>query len=559
MYSKIDFKVWEDVEPLYKELYSRGINSLDQLEKWIVDRSKLYSHIDEAYARSYINMTRFTDNKNYKKAFTYFTNKILPNYRKYNHTLDRKLYNCRFKDNLPISKYRILLRNIANQMEIFREKNIPLESEEINLSSNYGKTIGNILIEFEGKEYTLQQIRKVLKSPIRERRKKAWESMKSELYKHNRYLENLFDNLKVIRVSKALNAGFKNYRDYMFKVNNRFDYTPDDCFEFHNAVKNIIVPITEKLFDERKKKLDIDTIKPWDKIAEAKEEPKLKPFTSGNELLNGVIKIYNMLNPDFAKFLKIMKKHDMFDLESRKGKAPGGYNYSLQKTGMPFIFMNAVGLHKDLITLLHEGGHATHTFLMRDIPIIEYRNTPSEVAEFASMSMELLTMDFWNIFYKDSDALIKAKKDHIANIIDFFPWCISVDKFQHWVYTNPTHSVRERDNEWIKITKDFSEKYIDWSGFENYLKKSWHFQLHIFEAPFYYIEYGMAQLGALQIWRNYKNNPEKAIKCYTKALKLGNSKPISEIYNTAGVEFRFDEPFIKEIMDFTVSEYNKLG
>jgi oligoendopeptidase F len=402
-------------------------------------------------------------------------------------------------------------------MEIFREKNIPLESDEINLSSDYGKTIGNILIKFEGKEYTLQQIRKVLKSPIRERRKKAWESMRSELYKHNRYLENLFDNLKGIRVNKSLNASFKNYRDYMFKINNRFDYTPDDCFEFHNAVKNIIVPITKKLFDERKKKLDIDTIKPWDRIAEAKKEPKLKPFTTGNELLNGVIKIYNMLNPDFARFLKIMKKHDMFDLESRKGKSPGGYNYSLQKTGMPFIFMNAVGLHKDLITLLHEGGHATHTFLMKDIPIIEYRNTPSEVAEFASMSMELLTMDFWNIFYKDSDALIKAKKDHIANIIDFFPWCISVDKF------------------------------------------SWHLQLHIFEVPFYYIEYGMAQLGALQIWRNYKKNPEKAIKLYTNALKLGNSKPISEIYNTAGVEFRFDEPFIKEIMDFTVSEYNKLN
>ncbi len=559
MYDRLNINKWEDVKPYYVELYNRGINSTEELEKWIVDRSKLYALLEETYARAYINLQRYTDNKEYEKTFKNFTKNIYPEYKKYNFILDKKLYECRFKNKLPKEKYSVFLRNLANQIEIFREKNIPLETKEINLATEYGKIIGSVQINLDGHKYTLQEIKVLLTDKDRGRRKRAWLAMNEAVSKHYQYLDNLYDKLREIRATMAKNAGFDNYRDYMFKLKNRFDYTPEDCYKFHESVKNRVVPKIKPLIEKKKKVLEIKSMLPWDKTAEGRNEPELKPFKTGDELLNGVIKIYGKLDNEFAENLINMKKHKMFDLESRKGKAPGGFNYPLQQTGMPFIFMNAVGLHRDVITLLHEGGHAAHTFRMRHIPIIEYRHTPSEVAEFASMSMELLTMDYWGEFYPDETQLNKAKSDHLYRIINFFPWCMSVDKFQHWVYLNPSHNITERDEEWMRIAKDFSEYYVDWTGYENHLAKLWQLQLHIFEVPFYYIEYGMAQLGALQIWRNYKKDPKNTIERYKYALSLGNSKPIGEIYKAAGVEFRFDEHLIEEIVDFVLGEYNKIN
>lgn len=558
MYDNIEVKSWSDVEPYYKELYSRGINSVEELEQWIIDRSKLYALLDEAYARAYINLQRYTDNKDYEKTFKNFTKNIFPEYKKYNFVLDKKLYECKFRKKLNEDKYGIFLRNLVNQMELFREKNIPLETEEVNLSSKYGKLIGSTQVEFDGKKYTLQKINVILTNKDRKKRKNAWLSKSKSVSKHAKELDNLFDRLRKIRSEEAKNAGFDNYRDYMFRLKDRFDYTPEDCYKFHESVKNVVVPKIKNLIDDRKKALNTDEIRPWDKTAEGPDEPELRPFKNGEELLEGVINIYDKLDHEFADYIRIMKKHDMFDLDSRKGKAPGGFNYPLQKTGMPFIFMNAVGLHRDVITLLHEGGHATHTFRMKHIPIIEYRHTPSEVAELASMSMELLTMDYWDEFYKDEKQLKKTKSDHLYRIINFFPWCMSVDKFQHWIYLNPSHTPEERNEEWKRIAKDFSEYYVNWSGYEKYLPNLWYLQLHIFEVPFYYIEYGMAQLGALQIWRNYMNDPKNTIERYKYALSLGNSKPIKEIYDAAGIKFRFDEALINEITDFAIQEYRKI-
>ncbi|RKX65850.1 M3 family oligoendopeptidase [candidate division TA06 bacterium] len=558
MYDKYNINSWNDVEPYYKELYSRSINSLESLEKWIEDRSKLYALMEETYARAYINLQRYTDNKDYEKTFINFTKNILPEYKKYNFALDKKLYKCKFRKKLPANKYGVFLRNLVNQMELFREKNIPLETEEVNLSSKYGKLIGSTQVEFEGKKYTLQKINLFLTDKRREKRKNAWLAKNKAISKHSNELDNLFDNLKEIRTKEAKNAGFNNYRDYMFRAKNRFDYTPEDCYKFHESVKNVVIPKIKILLEDKNKALGIDKMRPWDKIAEGQDEPELRPFKNGNELLEGVIRIYDKLDPEFANYMKTMKEHDMFDLDSRKGKAPGGFNYPLQKTGMPFIFMNAIGLHRDVVTLLHEGGHATHTFRMKHIPIIEYRHTPSEVAELASMTMELLTMDYWDEFYKDEEQLKKAKSDHLYKIINFFPWCMSVDKFQHWIYLNPSHTPKERNEEWNRIAKDFSEYYVDWAGYEEFLPNLWYLQLHIFEVPFYYIEYGMAQLGALQMWRNYKKNPKNTIERYKYALSLGNSKPIKEIYNAAGIKFGFDESLINEITDFAIEEYRNI-
>jgi oligoendopeptidase F len=356
-----------------------------------------------------------------------------------------------------------------------------------------------------------------------------------------------------------LNAGFENFRDYMFAALGRFDYTPQDCFDFHGSISAEVVPLSSRILNERKRLLQLDPLRPWDLEVDLSGKPAPVPSTSGDNLMEKTIKCFQEIHPFLGGCMELLKTMKRVDLDSRKGKAPGGFNYPLYESGVPFIFMNSSNTVRDMVTIVHEGGHAVHSILTKDLEYTDYRNTPSEVAELASMGMELISMEHWDAFFDDPDALRRAKKQHVEKLIESLPWIAAIDKFQHWIYTNPQHTAEQRRKIWSEINTEFSGGVTDWSGFENAFENSWQKQLHLYQVPFYYIEYGMAQLGALALWRNYKNDPDATLSAYIEALKLGYTSTIGTIYKTAGIRFDFSREWIRELSRFAEAELRKLG
>jgi oligoendopeptidase F len=352
----------------------------------------------------------------------------------------------------------------------------------------------------------------------------------------------------------AKNAHFDNYRDYTFKAMGRFDYTPEDCFQFHDSIEKALVPLLNELAKDRKKALGVDKLRPWDSKVDVSGKPALKAFGSVDELVDKSIEAFSRLDPFLGDCLAHMKKIKHLDLDSRKGKTPGGYNYPLMETGVPFVFMNATSTVRDLVTLMHEGGHAVHSILTKDLDLLNFKYLTPEIAELASMSMELMSMDHWDLFFENEDDLKRAKSNHLEDILGVLPWIAIIDKFQHWIYENPNHSEQERSAEWLSIFNRFSDNITDWSGLEKFKETLWQKQIHLFDYPFYYIEYAIAQLGAIAIWKNFKENPNKALGQYTDALKLGYTKSIGEMYETAGVKFDFSEGYMNELIGFVRSE-----
>jgi oligoendopeptidase F len=413
-------------------------------------------------------------------------------------------------------------------------------------------------VDIDGKELTLQQASVLLMSTDRKLREDVYHKVTKRRLEDHKVLDELFSKLIGLRHQVALNAGFRNFRDYMFKSLGRFDYTPQDCFNFHEAIQHEVVPILDEFSKERKSALKVDALRPWDKAVDPEGRDALKPFTNGDELAEKTIEVFRKLDPFLGQCLAIMKEMGHLDLESRKGKAPGGYNYPLSEIGVPFIFMNATSTLRDLVTIMHEGGHAVHNFLTRDLELNDFKSTPSEVAELASMSMELISMDHWNVFFTDESELKRAKREHLEDLIETLPWVATIDRYQHWLYENPTHSLDERRQMWNTIFDQFADTVTDWSGLEKAKDYLWQKQLHLYEVPFYYIEYGMAQLGAIAVWRNYREDPAKGLQGYQNALKLGYMKSIPEIYKAANIRFDFSRGYIKELMDFVRTELDKI-
>ena len=404
----------------------------------------------------------------------------------------------------------------------------------------------------------MQKASSLLKETDEGLRKMIFEKMSSRRSEDIEKLDGLFNELIEKRHQLALNAGFSDFRDYKFQSLGRFDYTKEDCFNFHTAIKNQIVPIVKEIQLEKLKKLGKDKFKPWDAEVDPEGKQPLKPFSTGEELLSGTINMFNQIDPYFANCLKTMDEMGYLDLDSKEGKAPGGYNYPLYEIGVPFIFMNSVGAQRDIVTMVHEGGHAVHSFLSRDLELTGFKNLPSEVAELASMSMEMLTMNLWSQFYNNEDDFKRAKKEQLESILKILPWIAQIDEFQHWVYENPTHSSKDRHEKWVQISKEYGTGLTDWSGYESVQATAWQRQMHLFEVPFYYIEYGIAQLGALGVWKNSMTNFPKAIEDYKNALQLGYTKTIPEIYATAGIKFDFTESYLAELADFVRKEFSNI-
>jgi oligoendopeptidase F len=404
----------------------------------------------------------------------------------------------------------------------------------------------------------LQQASKFLHEHDRNLREEVWHKIQERRKQDKDALNDLYSELIEKRDKVAKNAGFENYRDYKFVEMGRFDYSKEDCFQFHEAVKLHVLPLVEKINQNKKEKLRLDVLRPWDTEAEPENIEPLHPFNTGKELLDKSEKCFEELNPFFADCLKKMNELGHLDLESRKGKAPGGYNCPLAESGAPFIFMNAAGQMDDVTTMVHEGGHAVHSFLAHPLELSAFKEYPMEIAEVASMSMELFSMDKWNTFFDNAEDLKRAKEHQLERVITIFPWIATIDKFQHWIYEHPQHSVEERTETWTNILNEFSTNTVDYSRLEEYRKISWQRQLHLFEVPFYYIEYGIAQLGAIGLWMQYKKNPQQALNNYIKALRLGGTKTLPELYTAAGLEFDLSPEHIKSLMEFVQQEVDKL-
>lgn len=551
-------KTWADIEFYFKDLAERNIASLAELEKWMQDRSELEAFVSEDLGWRYIKMTCTTDDASLLESYQYFITEIEPQIAPFSNQLNKKLISSPFLAQLNADKYRIYIRAVKKSLELFREENIALFSQIQNEQQKYAAITGAMTIEWEGKEITLQQASLLLKDVNRVIRQKAYQLIVARRAKDVDALNDLFNELLKLRHQVALNAGYSNFRDYMFDAMGRFDYTPQDCFNFHQSIKNTILPIEESIDLKRKQDLNLAELKPWDMDVDTSGMPALKPYSDASDLIKKTVACFNQLNPYFGECIEVMQQIGYLDLDSRKGKAPGGYNYPLYEMGVPFIFMNSVGTHRDMVTMLHEGGHAIHNFLTHQLELTDFKSTPSEVAELASMSMELISMEHWDLFFTDAAELKRAKQEQLEQVLSTLVWVATIDKFQHWIYEHPSQSTTERTQAWIEIVNEFGSKIIDWTGLEQVRASMWLKQLHIFEVPFYYIEYGMAQLGAIAIWRNYKLNPRQAVNDYTAALKLGYTKSIGEIYATAGIRFDFSETYVRDLAVFVKQELDNL-
>ncbi len=549
---------WESLKPFYQELLDREISSVDQLRSWFKDRSELESVVSEDLAWRYINMTCDTTNTDYQQSYQFFVTEIQPRIAPFANKLNEKAVTEPYWDQITEEGYDIMHRNLKKELEIFREENIPLFTKIQTKSKEYGAISGAMTVEIEGQEYTLQQAAVRLQLPDREKRKTAYTTIQSRRLQDSDKLDDLFNQLISLRHQVAVNADFANFRDYMFDAMGRFDYTPQDCFNFHQSVAQEVVPFLNIMSEERKSLLDVANLRPWDKAVDPLSREPLKPFTDSEDLTDKTIECFRRLDPYLGECLTIMKEMGHLDLESRKGKAPGGYNYPLAEIGVPFIFMNATSTLRDMITILHEGGHAVHSFVTRNLELGNFKNTPSEVAELASMSMELISMDHWDVYFENPEDLKRAKKEHLEQILETLPWVAIIDKFQHWIYENPGHTVAQRIEQWNGIFDTFSDDITDWSELQPMKDYLWQKQLHLYEVPFYYIEYGMAQLGAVAIWKNFKQDPQKGLQGYLDALKLGYMRSIPEVYAAANIKFDFSRDYIRDLMNFVDQELEKL-
>jgi oligoendopeptidase F len=549
---------WKSLEPYFKDLEERKINSVADLEQWLKDASEIEAVLSEDACWRQIKMTCDTENKDLENSFNYFMMEIQPKMQPYADRLNRKLIDSPFTNQLNQKKYFTYLRNVKKNIQLFREANIPLQAELNVMQQHFGVISGKMTVQVNGQEYTLQQAAKFLEDPDRNLREEVYRKISERRLQDKKELNELFTNLLKKRHQVAINTGYDNYRDYRFIELSRFDYTKKDCFQFHEAVKLHVMPLVSQIYETKKKKLGLDTLRPWDIEAEPVGIQPLRPFKTGDELTEKTIKCFDEMRSFFGDCIRKMKEMGHLDLESRKGKAPGGYNCPLAESGAPFIFMNAAGQLDDVTTMVHEGGHAVHSFLAHELELNGFKEYPMEIAEVASMAMELFSMNHWEIFFDSKEELTRAKEQQLERVITIFPWIATIDKFQHWIYENPNHTEEERANQWLAILKEFSSSVIDFSGLEEYRRYGWQRQLHLYEVPFYYIEYGIAQLGAIGMWKQYKENPEVAINNYINALQLGGTRTLPELFKTAGLQFNFSPDYISQLMLFVKKELDSL-
>lgn len=547
--AEADFGKWETAEPYFKELVDRPIASLAELEKWLIDASELEACFDEEGTQRYTAMTCQTDDPERQQRYLDFIENVQPHAEPWRDKLRRKFVAHAEKLPLPRKRYEVLERSLRNAIELYREENIPLLVEDQKLKTDYQKITGAMTCTYDGREQTLQQMARYLEEPDRKVREEAWRLGADRFLQDAAALDELFAKMVALRHKIAKNAGCQDFREYAFRAMERFDYTPADCLAFHDAIEKVSVPAVKQLAEERKRKLGLTSLRPWDMAVDPENRPPLRPFQTDEELAAGCSRIFRQVEPELGRVFDTLRTRDVLDLGSRKGKAPGGYQATFAERRLPFIFMNAVGTETDVRTLLHEGGHAFHTWACRNEPFLAYRAAPLEFAEVASMGMECLALPHTREFF--GDEADRATKRFFEKIVAFFPFMASIDGYQHYVYTHVDAGLEGWKDHWQSLTRRFAPE-VDLSGLERHDRQSWQKKLHIFEVPFYYVEYGIAQLGALQVWKNSLADYVQAVALYRCGLALGGARPLPELFSAAGCKFDFSEdtlrPLIQAVM-----------
>lgn len=546
---------WEDLKKFFTNLLERDISSLALLKQWVKDWSETEAVLGEESSRLYINMTCDTENKEHEAAFQNFVENIEPKLSPISDKLNKKLLASPTHKELD-EYYKCWVRDIQTGIELFKDENIEIDTQIALETQKYQKTTGSMSVEHEGQTLTLQQMNAKLESPDRETREGAWRKVAQRRLEDKDKLNEHFEKLFNLRLKVSENCGFDSYLPYIFKAKGRYDYTPKHCEDFQKAIEEVVVPKVKAIRLKRQKALGLSSLRPWDTACDPLGREALKPFSTSAELCEGVSQIFKEIDPKLSFWFDQMVSENLLDLDSRLGKAPGGYQIGLEENRVPFIFMNAVGTMGDVFTLLHEAGHSFHQFLMQDHEITSYRDINAEIAEVASMSMEMIGMTYLEKII-DKEGADRARNDQLEDSLLLLPWVAQVDAFQHWMYSNPKHTLAERTAKWIELDNRFAGAGIDWSGLEEERESAWHRQLHIFEVPFYYVEYGIAQLGALQVWKNWKDNAQKGLDLYKNGLALGASRPLPELFEKTGVAFDFSTEKITPLIDEVWSEIQK--
>jgi len=574
----LDASRFENVEGYLDALLERPISSVMDLEAWLLDRGELEAACSEAKANLYISMTCDTGNAKVQEAYAKYIHEVEPRLTPACFRLDTRFVELVSKFPLPGTGYAVLDRAVRTDVALFRDENVPLETELASLGQDYDRTIGAMTVEFDGEERTLPHMARYQEGTDRAVRERAWRTVAERRVHEIDTINGIFDRMVGLRHRIARNAGFENYVGFAFKAKHRFDYGVAECETFHDAVEKAVVPLARGLEAQRAAKLGVSPLRPWDLSVDVKGRQPLRPFEGGVDLMRKSIATMHRLDPRLAEMLAQLgdgsqsggsSNGSCLDLDSRKGKAPGGYQYMRDRTRRPFIFMNSAGLHHDVETMVHEAGHAFHSILCRDQPLLAYRHSPIEFAEVASMSMELLTMNHWGrneqnrndgrpVFYENPDDFARAKRDQVKRSVLLLPWIATIDAFQHWIYTHPTHTRSEREAAWLKLDARFGSS-VSWLGLERFKPNIWQRQPHLFGHPFYYIEYGIAQLGALQLWLiSVEKGEREAVERYVAALQLGGSKPLPELFAAAGLEFNFGADMVHRIVARVQAELERL-
>jgi oligoendopeptidase F len=539
---------WEQIQPFYEQLQNRPLTTENVVE-WLDDRALLAQMIEETYSRLYVATTVDTTDAEAKARFNQFIETVMPASRIADQALKEKL----LESGLEPERYDIFLRNMRTEAELFRENNVPLFTEEDKLRSEYDQIIGAQTVQWEGQERTVSQMRPHQLDTDRSVRERAWRLVAERQLADRDKLNDLWKRFLTLRRRITENADLPDYRAYMWRAHNRFDYTPDDCASFHNAIEEVVVPAAMRIYEKRRARLGVETLRPWDTDVDPLGRAPLHPFDGVKELDETTAAIFRRVDPQLGDYYEIMRRDGLLDLDNRKGKAPGGYCTSFDYSERPFIFMNAVGLHEDVQTLLHEGGHSFHAFEVTKLPRYLQGEPPTEFAEVASMSMELLGAPYLaranGGFYSAEDAA-RARVEHLEGVILFWPYMAVVDAFQHWVYTHADDAMNpaQCDATWAELWDRFIPG-IDYGGLEDVKATGWHRKLHIFQIPFYYVEYGLAQLGAVQVWANSLNDQSQAIAEYRKALALGGSISLPGLFAAAGAKFAMDADTLRQAVE----------
>lgn len=546
-----------EVSKLYRHLLQREIPvDSAKLRQWILDWSELESVLGEVSCRRYVAMTCNTADEKAAKAYTDFVENIQPIMNEYDDKLNKKLVAHPAKDALQ-DEFGEWFKGVQVSLDLFSPDNIALETEENKEIQAYQKITGGMSVEFDGETKTMQQMAAYMERTDRELRERAWRTMWERRLKDKDALDKSFDNLFAIRKQVAKNAHCKDFIDYIFLAKHRFDYSPADCEAFHESIEKLVLPLQKEIYKKRAQKMGLERLRPWDLNVDPLDRAPLKPYATGDELIEKVDQIFESIHPQAGKWAREMQAKKLIDPDSRLGKAPGGYQIGFDESRLPFIFMNSACTDRDIYTLLHESGHSFHQFALAGQPIFPYRDVPAEFAEVASMSMELIGMSNLKPFYgNDREAIERSTIGELEDVIWLFPWVASVDSFQHRLYNFPEHTASDRSDIWSEIM-DRYDAGVDYTGLEAVRRNLWQKQLHIFECPFYYIEYGIAQIGALQVWANFKKDPKKAIDDLFRAESLGSSRPVKELFEAANIKFDFSPRTLEPLMQVVWDEISR--